>query len=75
MTAVVFTVCSGWQIFSKNEIAEIGSSPTAVGRFVWEISVAQFVWPNLPFVGLGKRGLLEKGSFQKSPFSRDSRDF
>ena len=22
-----------------------------------------------------KRGLLEKGSFQKSPFSRDSRDF
>ena len=26
-------------------------------------------------VGFGKRGLLEKGSFQKSPFSRDSRDF
>ena len=25
-------------------------------------------------VGIGKRGLLEKGSFQKSPFSRDSRD-
>ena len=23
----------------------------------------------------GKRGLLEKGSFQKSPFSRDSREF
>ena len=29
-----------------------------------------------PFwVGLGKRDLLEKGSFQKSPFSRDSREF
>ena len=26
-------------------------------------------------VGSGKRGLLEKGSFQKSPFSRDSREF
>ena len=26
-------------------------------------------------VGFGKRGLLEKGSFQKSPFSRDSREF
>ena len=25
--------------------------------------------------GFGKRGLLEKGSFQKSPFSRDSREF
>ena len=25
-------------------------------------------------VGFGKRGLLEKGSFQKSPFSRDSRE-
>ena len=25
--------------------------------------------------GVGKRGLLEKGSFQKSPFSRDSREF
>ena len=24
--------------------------------------------------GFGKRGLLEKGSFQKSPFSRDSRE-
>ena len=24
---------------------------------------------------LGKRGLLENGSFQKSPFSRDSREF
>ena len=23
---------------------------------------------------IGKRGLLEKGSFQKSPFSRDSRE-
>ena len=27
------------------------------------------------FVGFGKRGLLEKGSFQKRPFSRDSREF
>ena len=27
-----------------------------------------------PKVGFGKRGLLEEGSFQKSPFSRDSRD-
>ena len=26
-------------------------------------------------VGFEKRGLLEKGSFQKSPFSRDSREF
>ena len=26
-------------------------------------------------VGFGKRGLLEKGSFQKRPFSRDSREF
>ena len=25
-------------------------------------------------VGFGKRGLLEKGSFQRSPFSRDSRE-
>ena len=25
-------------------------------------------------VGFGKGGLLEKGSFQKSPFSRDSRE-
>ena len=30
--------------------------------------------PHLPF-GFGKRGLLEKGSCQKSPFSRDSREF
>ena len=28
-----------------------------------------------PCVGFGKRGPLEKGSFQKSPFSRDSREF
>ena len=28
----------------------------------------------MPIVGFGKRGLLEKGSFQKSPFSRDSRE-
>ena len=28
-----------------------------------------------PFLGFGKGGLLEKGSFQKSPFSRDSREF
>ena len=28
-----------------------------------------------PSFGFGKRGLLEKGSFQKSPFSRDSREF
>ena len=28
-----------------------------------------------PFFGFGKRGLLDKGSFQKSPFSRDSRKF
>ena len=26
-------------------------------------------------IGFGKRGLLEKGSFQKSPFSRDPREF
>ena len=26
-------------------------------------------------IGFGKRGLLEKGSFQKSPFSSDSREF
>ena len=26
-------------------------------------------------IGFGKRGLLEKGSFQKSPLSRDSREF
>ena len=26
-------------------------------------------------IGFGKRGLLEKGSFQKDRFSRDSRDF
>ena len=26
-------------------------------------------------VGIGKRGLLEKGSFQKNPFSRDPREF
>ena len=37
-------------------------------------------WPNLeqcqtPPFGFGKRCLLEKGSFQKSPFSRDSREF
>ena len=30
---------------------------------------------NYPLIGFGKRGLLEKGSFQKSPFSRDSREF
>ena len=30
---------------------------------------------HLPSSGSGKRGLLEKGSFQKSPFSRDSREF
>ena len=28
-----------------------------------------------PQIGFGKRGLLEKGSFQKSPFSRASREF
>ena len=28
-----------------------------------------------PGIGFGKRGLLEKGSFQKRPFSRDSREF
>ena len=28
-----------------------------------------------PKIGFGKRGLLEKGSFQKNPFSRDSREF
>ena len=27
------------------------------------------------FIWFGKRGLLEKGSFQKNPFSRDSREF
>ena len=26
-------------------------------------------------LGFGKRGLLEKGSFQRSPFSRDFREF
>ena len=30
---------------------------------------------NQPFSGSEKKGLLEKGSFQKSPFSRDSRHF
>ena len=28
-----------------------------------------------PYIGFGKRGLLEKGSFRKSPFSGDSREF
>ena len=28
-----------------------------------------------PYIGFRKRGLLEKGSFQKSPFSRDFREF
>ena len=28
-----------------------------------------------PSLGFGKRGLLEKGSFQKRPFSRDFREF
>ena len=39
-------------------------------------------FPHLPvvnkflrFVGIRKRGLLEKGSFQKCPLSRDSREF
>ena len=27
------------------------------------------------FLGFGKRGLLKKGSLQKGPFSRDSREF
>ena len=41
-------------------------SPTSgLGRFA-------IFWPFfLPLFGFGKRGLLEKGSFQKSPFSRD----
>ena len=30
---------------------------------------------SLFFFGIGKRGLLEKGSFQKSPFARDSGEF
>ena len=36
-----------------------------------------FLWLGLPepLLGFGKRGLLEKGSFQRSPFSRDSREF
>ena len=35
----------------------------------------QKTFPAAPNFGFGKRGLLEKGSFQKSPFSRDSREF
>ena len=31
--------------------------------------------PGKSGIVLGKRGLLAKGSFQKSPFSRDSREF
>ena len=32
-------------------------------------------WAGSFSIGVGKRGLLEKGSFQKSPFSRDFREF
>ena len=32
-------------------------------------------WLDFCMIGFGKRGLLEKGSFQKSSFSRDSREF
>ena len=55
------------------------------GRFPVCPEMSRFVpvcplCPNLspfrpPNFGFGKRGLLEKGSFQKSPFSRDSREF
>ena len=47
----------------------------------WRVRVGRQVLPRgilangNPFFRFGKRGLLEKGSFQKSPFSRDSRDF
>ena len=37
------------------------------------LRIALVCW--MAFVGFGKRGVLEKGSFQKSPFSRDSREF
>ena len=33
------------------------------------------MWLGFPILGFGKGGLLEKGSLQKSPFSRDSREF
>ena len=40
------------------------------------LTVGRFSFPRSDSkVGLGKRGLLEKGSFQRSPFSRDSREF
>ena len=42
------------------------------------MQVSRLPCPSFPFgakIGFGKRGLLEKGSFQKSPFSRDSREF
>ena len=39
-----------------------------LGSGGWSLSDEQ-----TPMVGFGKRGLLEGGSFQESPFSRDSR--
>ena len=43
------------------------------GRFRKRVVLANV--PSFRFFGFGKRGLLEKGSFQRSPFSRDSREF
>ena len=42
-------------------------------RFVIFLSSCHFL--ELIRIGFGKRGLLEKGSSQKSPFSRESREF
>ena len=41
-----------------------------VDVLTWQWCIERSLWS-----GLEKRGLLEKGSFQKSPFSRDSREF
>ena len=49
-------------------LRSLSSDPLPEGHLVNRDSFA------LSF-GFGKRGLLEKGSFQKSPFSRDSREF
>ena len=45
-----------------------------VKNTVW-ITCRRILPVNFARIGFGKRGLLEKGSFQKSPFSRDSREF
>ena len=50
-------------------------SSLSVPLMLWDTPVV--CTPPLPLsqLGFGKRGLLEKGSFQKSSFSRDSREF